>query len=101
MPHQSQEAEDAKVTFLTSACKREFSDDCACQQVNLMSRRAPGKSKICLVLRSGAVEKIIIFFLTSRVESVDNTTKSCFLVFFPITQPNTRIDISEIVETIF
>lgn len=76
MPYQTQEAENAKVAFLTSACKREFSDDCACQQVNLISRRVQGKSKTCFVLRSAAVEKIIIFFLTSRVESVDNNTKS-------------------------
>lgn len=65
-------AENAKAAFLTSAYRRELTDDCACQQLNLMSRRVQGKSKICLVLRSAAVEKRIIFFLTSRVDSVDN-----------------------------
>lgn len=32
MPHQTKEAENAKAAFLTSACRMEFTDDCACQK---------------------------------------------------------------------
>lgn len=93
MPHETQEAENAKAAFLTSDYKRKFTDDCVRQQLNLTYRRVKGKSKICLVLRSTAVEKGMIFFSHQEL-NLDSNTKSW--VFFSIILPNTRIDISEI-----